>query len=161
MKLLYAPWRTKYIKKEDKQNDGCVFCSYVKNSFSDSDILYIADGFFVVMNKYPYSNGHILIVPNLHVSNIEDIDSSIWSSMSLLAQKVVPLLKEKYNANGVNIGMNIGSAAGAGIASHIHMHILPRWSGDSNFMTTIGKSRVYSEEYDVSRKSLKEIFSKL
>ena len=158
MDRLYAPWRTQYISKEEKSIEGCVFCHIVQNLDNDEKlgVLYRDEEFFIVMNKYPYSPGHFMIIPNLHTANLEDLDEKVFAKMSLYAQKGVKLLKDVMNAKGVNIGMNLGSAGGAGIAEHIHMHLVPRWTGDTNFMTTIGETRVYSSDMDEVYKKLKE-----
>ena len=150
MDRLYAPWRTQYITKNNNQIKGCVFCHIVKTLDDDKNlgVLYRDDDFFIVMNKYPYSPGHFMIIPNLHTSNLEDLDPKIFAKISNYAQKGVKLLKEVLNAQGVNIGMNLGKAGGAGIAEHIHLHLVPRWEGDTNFITTIGETRIYSSDMD-------------
>jgi len=158
MDRLYAPWRTQYVSKNSKKIDGCVFCHIVKVLDDDKNlgVLYRDDDFFIVMNKYPYSPGHFMIIPNLHTSNLEDLDPEIYAKMSKYAQKGVKLLKDVLNAHGVNIGMNLGKAGGAGIAEHIHMHLVPRWGGDTNFITTIGDTRIYSSDMDKIYKKLKD-----
>ena len=159
MERLYAPWRTKYVTSNEKKIEGCVFCHAVNTLDDDSKlgVLYREKDFFVVMNKYPYSPGHIMIIPNLHTSNLEDLDSQIFADISNCAQKSVKMLKEVLNAQGVNIGMNLGKAAGAGIAEHIHLHLVPRWVGDTNFITTIGDTRIYSSDIDEMYKRLKNV----
>lgn len=162
MDRLYAPWRTKYITKNgEKKIKGCVFCHAVENINDDEKlgVLHREKDFFVVMNKYPYSPGHIMIIPNLHTANLEDLDPQIFVQISLYAQKGVKMLKDVLNAQGVNIGMNLGKAAGAGIAEHIHMHLVPRWKGDTNFITTIGETRVYSSDINEMYKKLKDVAS--
>jgi len=157
MERLYAPWRTQYVTDTTaKKIEGCVFCHAAKTLDDDENlgILHREQDFFIVMNKYPYSPGHFMIIPNFHTANLEDLDPEIFAKMSQFAQKGVRLLKEVLNAKGVNIGMNLGKAAGAGIAEHIHMHLVPRWSGDTNFITTVGDTRVYNSD-------MKEIYKKL
>jgi diadenosine tetraphosphate (Ap4A) HIT family hydrolase len=158
MERVYAPWRTEYVSHNSKKIDGCVFCHIVKNVHDDEElgVLHREKDFFIVMNKYPYSPGHFMIIPNLHTDKLEDLDPEIWASMTLFAQKGVKLLKDVLNAGGVNIGMNLGSVSGAGIAEHIHLHLVPRWSGDTNFITTIGDTRVYSTDFLKIYKRLKE-----
>ena len=145
--VLYAPWRDAYI---GKKIEGCVFCHILQHKEDDKKlyVLYRDDKCFMVMNRYPYAPSHFMIIPHCHTDRLEELDSEVWLHMSSLAQKGVRLLKEGLNAQGVNIGMNLGSAAGAGIAEHIHMHILPRWSGDTNFITTIAETRVYSTDFE-------------
>jgi len=161
MDRLYAPWRTKYVTTDKVKIKGCVFCHAVETLDDDENlgVLYREKDFFIVMNKYPYSPGHIMIIPNLHTSNLEDLDSEIFAKMSLYTQKAVRMLKEVLNAQGVNIGMNLGKAAGAGIAEHIHLHLVPRWKGDTNFITTIGETRVYSSDIQEMYKKLKNVAS--
>jgi len=160
MERLYAPWRTQYVTTDKKKKiDGCVFCHIAKTLDDDKElgVLHREEDFFIVMNKYPYSPGHFMIIPNLHTSNLEDLDPQVFAKMSICAQKGVKMLKEVLNAQGVNIGMNLGKAAGAGIAEHIHLHLLPRWKGDTNFITTIGDTRVYGSEMDEIYNKLKNV----
>ena len=158
MEKLYAPWRTEYVTKNDKKVKGCVFCHIVNHLEDDEElgVLYRDKEFFIVMNKYPYSPGHFMIIPNLHTANLEDVDQEVFAKISIYAQKGVMLLKDVLKAEGVNIGMNLGSAGGAGIAEHIHMHLVPRWTGDTNFITSIAKTRVYSSDFEKIYKRLKE-----
>ena len=156
--ILYAPWRSEYIT--GKKIEGCVFCHISSHTEEDENlhVLYRDEHCFVVMNRYPYTPGHFMIIPHHHTDALEDLDSEVWLHMSGLAQKGVQLLKESFNAQGVNIGMNLGSAAGAGIADHIHMHLVPRWSGDTNFITTIGNTRVFGSDFEkIYRQILEEI----
>ena len=150
MERLYAPWRTDYVSTHKKKIEGCVFCYISQQNKEDEElgVLYRDDDFFIVMNKYPYSPGHFMIIPNFHTDKLEELDPNIWIKMSLFAQKGVKLLKDILNAQGVNIGMNIGQISGAGIAEHIHLHLVPRWMGDTNFITTIGDTRVYSSDFE-------------
>jgi len=156
--ILYAPWRSDYVSHE--KIEGCVFCHISKHHEDDSTlhVLYRDEYCFVVMNRYPYTPGHFMIIPHLHTDKLEDLESAVWLHMSDLAQKGVRLLKECFNAQGVNIGMNLGASAGAGIAEHIHMHLVPRWRGDTNFITAIGETRVYSSDFEkIYKKILEEV----
>jgi diadenosine tetraphosphate (Ap4A) HIT family hydrolase len=146
--ILYAPWRDEYVT--NKKIDGCVFCHISSSQKSDDNELYVLhrdEHCFMVMNRYPYTPGHFMIIPHLHTDKLEDLSSDTWLHMSALAQKSVRLLKEGFGADGVNIGMNLGKAGGAGIAEHIHMHIVPRWDRDTNFITSISQNRVYSTDF--------------
>lgn len=158
--ILYAPWRSEYVA--GKKIDECVFCYTSKNANTDSElhVLYKDEHCFMVMNKYPYTPGHFMIIPHHHTDKLEELDSETWLHMSNLAQKSVILLKNGMNAHGVNIGMNLGAAAGAGIAEHIHMHIVPRWERDTNFITSIAKTRVYSTDFEKIYKKIKELIPK-
>jgi diadenosine tetraphosphate (Ap4A) HIT family hydrolase len=162
MEKLYAPWRTQYVSTNKEKIDGCVFCHIVNHPQDDEKlgVLYREKDFFIVMNKYPYAPAHFMIIPNLHTDKLEDLDPKIWTKMTLFAQQGVKLLKDVVNAQGVNIGMNLGAVGGAGIAEHIHLHLVPRWMGDTNFITSIGNTRVYSSDFDKIYKSLKKASSK-
>ena len=153
MEHLYAPWRYSYVSDEKIKN--CVFCHISKNKDDEKyQVLFSDEYCFVVMNKYPYSPGHFMVVPNFHTSNIEDLDDEIWQRVSKRVKQAVKLLKDVMPCEGVNIGMNLGKAAGAGIEQHVHYHLVPRWIGDTNFITTIRQTRVYPA-------SFQEIFCKL
>ncbi len=153
--ILYAPWRSEYITGE--KIEGCVFCHISKHPDLDEKhhVLYRDEKCFIVMNKYPYTPGHFMIIPHIHIDNLENLESDIWLRMSELAQLGVKLLKERLKAQGVNIGMNLGVAGGAGIAEHIHLHLVPRWQGDTNFITSIGYTRVYSTDFEKIYRKLK------
>jgi diadenosine tetraphosphate (Ap4A) HIT family hydrolase len=146
--ILYAPWRDEYVA--GAKIEGCVFCHISTHESEDDEsrLLYRDKHCFIVMNKYPYTPGHFMIIPHLHTDKLEELPAETWIHMSGLAQKCVRLLKEGLNADGVNIGMNLGASAGAGIAEHIHMHLVPRWQRDTNFITSIAQTRVYSTDFD-------------
>ncbi|WP_024954593.1 HIT family protein [Sulfurospirillum arcachonense] len=158
MDYLYAPWRDEYIKKEQK---GCPFCYIVDNPEKDEEcqVLYRSENCFLVMNKYPYTSGHFMVIPNIHVESIELLDGDIWLEMSNLVQKSVKILKEDLGAHGINIGMNLGECGGAGIPDHVHYHLVPRWPRDTNFITTIGETRVFSTDSNKIYKKLKDIIN--
>ena len=147
MDYMYAPWRDDYINGKEK---GCPFCNIANDDGSkdpERHVLYRAKNCFLVMNKYPYTPGHFMVIPNEHQNAIEDLPSEVWLEMSEFVQKSVKLLKEDFKADGVNIGMNLGECGGAGIAEHVHFHIVPRWKKDMNFITTIANTRVYSTDF--------------
>jgi len=158
--ILYAPWRDDYIA--GKKIEGCVFCHISTHAKEDkkSHVLYRDEHCFMVMNIYPYTPGHFMIIPHKHTDKLEELDETTWLHMSLLAQKGVRLLKEGLGAKGVNIGMNLGKDAGAGIAEHIHMHLVPRWNRDTNFITAIASTRVYSTDFDKIYKKIKKLTKK-
>lgn len=147
MERLWAPWRMKYIKDmEAHENEGCVFCSLPQNGDDKKVyILYRGRKNYVVMNKYPYNNGHLLIVPYLHTGEQNDLDDSSALELWKLTGKCKKVLEKAFNPDGFNIGMNVGRVAGAGIEQHIHMHIVPRWNGDTNFMPVVGDVKVVSQ----------------
>lgn len=158
--ILYAPWRTDYISGE--RIAGCVFCHISAHPDDDEQlhVLYRDADCFIVMNKYPYTPGHFMIIPHHHTDKLEGLDSKVWLRMSALAQQGVRLLKESFGAQGVNIGMNLGKAGGAGIAEHIHLHLVPRWERDTNFITSIADTRVYSTDFEVIFQKIKEAVPK-
>jgi diadenosine tetraphosphate (Ap4A) HIT family hydrolase len=155
--ILYAPWRDEYVTSQ--KIEGCVFCHISENSELDnkSHVLYRDEYCFIVMNRYPYTPAHFMIIPHNHTDKLEDLDPKTWLHISSLAQKGVRLLKDGMNAQGVNIGMNLGRAGGAGIAEHIHMHLVPRWERDTNFITSIAKTRVYSTDFEKIYKKIKSL----
>lgn len=158
MEHLYAPWRDHYVKGGDAC--GCPFCTISTNPDKDEEhrVLYRDTICFVVMNKYPYTPGHFLIIPHTHTDAIESLPQETWLHMSSLARIGVIALKNEFCAHGVNIGMNLGEAGGAGIAEHVHMHVLPRWPRDTNFITTIGDARIFSVDFDEIYERVKKAF---
>jgi len=159
MQHLYAPWRYNYVSKE--KIPDCVFCHISKNLDDEKlQVLFWDEYCYIVMNKFPYAPGHIMIIPHFHTCNVEDLDDNIWLKVSLRVKQAVRLLKEIMSCEGVNIGMNLGKAAGAGIEQHIHYHLVPRWIGDTNFISSIGKTRVYPASFDDIFKKLKDNVNK-
>ena len=158
--ILYAPWRTEYIA--GKKIEGCVFCHISKKTTEDDalHVLYRDEHCFMVMNKYPYTPGHFMIIPHVHTDKLEELNTETWLRMSMLAQQGVRLLKEGFGADGVNIGMNLGKAGGAGIAEHIHMHLVPRFNRDTNFITSIADTRVYSTDFLKIYEKIKSLIPK-
>lgn len=146
MDKLWAPWRMEYIRNIYKKEDGCIFCSLLKQTDDRENlILFRGEKNFIIMNRYPYNNGHLMVVPYGHVSDSSEIDDTIALEMWKLTNKCKEILAEAFHPDGFNIGMNIGHTAGAGIDRHIHMHIVPRWNGDTNFMPVIGDTKVISQ----------------
>lgn len=144
MDVLFSPWRYDYIKGASTETDpGCVFCNIANDPSRDEKnfVLKRAEFNFVVLNLYPYAAGHLLIVPYDHVSLLAEASDAAAGEMMHLTQTAQAALASVYSPDGFNIGMNLGSAAGAGIAGHVHMHILPRWAGDVNFLSSVGQTR--------------------
>ena len=158
MDILYGPWREAYFKSKSNE---CVFCDIVNSPINDeiNKVVFRNNDLFIVMNKYPYTPGHILIIPNIHIDSPEKLPKNIWLNMSSIAQDSMNILYE-YGASGINMGMNIKSAAGAGIPKHLHLHLLPRWNGDTNFITTIGNTRSYGVNFDDIYKKIKNLANK-
>lgn len=154
-KFLYAPWRIDYIL--GKKLKYCLFCKLVKEKNDEKNhILERKEHCFVILNKYPYNNGHLMIVPYKHTSNLEQLDDETLLEMNKTAQEYVIKMKKIMRTEGFNIGMNIGRIAGAGIFEHLHLHIVPRWAGDNNFMSVIGDSKVISESFESVFEKLKK-----
>jgi ATP adenylyltransferase len=145
MDYLWTPWRYAYVSSAEKAT-GCVFCDAVQ---ADDDakvrIVYRGQHCFVILNTYPYTPGHVMIVPYAHLDELRKLPPEAASEMIGLAQRMESLLRELYTPDGINLGMNIGKAAGAGIAGHIHMHVLPRWVADANFISVVGETRILPE----------------
>jgi len=157
MNRIWAPWRLKYIKSDKKKN-GCILCNVLKENHT---LLYQDSLCFVVLNKYPYNNGHLLICPNSHKATLEELTHEEMGRVGLLLQKSTRILKEVCNPMGFNIGLNLGRAAGAGIEDHLHFHIVPRWVGDGNFMPVIGKTKILSADLTEVHNSLLPKFEEL
>lgn len=165
MDILWSPWRYEYIKSGEtddlKKSHSCVFCDLQKienGSDEEKFILHRARFNFVVLNIYPYISGHLLIVPFAHLANLDALPKEVSDEMMDLGKHCQTALRETYRPNGFNLGMNLGKAAGAGVADHVHLHILPRWLGDANFTTTIGETRVIPEDLLTTYQKLKPKF---
>jgi ATP adenylyltransferase len=161
LERLWSPWRARYIASGvDSQRDGCVFCRIAEDPQQDETnfVLDRAEHGFIVLNLYPYITGHLLIVPYLHTSEFDSTPKEITDELMDLAKRSQAALREVYSPAGFNMGMNLGGAAGAGIVDHIHIHLLPRWSGDTNFMTTVAESRVIPEDLQTTYAKLRSKF---
>jgi ATP adenylyltransferase len=147
MDYLWTPWRFQYVS-EGTQNEQCVFCEKASaNASSDRKqlVLYRGQANFVLLNLYPYTVGHAMVVPYAHVAELTEVTGETLAEMMTLAQQFLRALKDVYHPEGYNMGLNMGRCAGAGVEHHLHMHVLPRWTGDSNFMTVVGETRVEPE----------------
>lgn len=162
---MWSPWRYDYTKSNDASasgiKKGCVFCSVLENSASDEEkfILHRAEFNFVILNIYPYTSGHLMIVPYSHTAEIADLPTEVSNELMELTKKCQKGVKEIYQPDGLNLGMNLGKAAGAGVAEHLHLHLLPRWFGDVNFMTSVGQTRTIPETLQITYEKLKTIFN--
>ena len=159
MDYIWTPWRYAYITSAARTS-GCVFCELQKKNDEDAFIVHRAEHCFVILNAFPYTSGHVMIVPYAHLDQLEKLPKPAAHEMMELSQKMEAVLRVEYKPDGVNLGMNIGEAAGAGVVGHIHMHILPRWSADSNFMTVLGETRVLPEDLKTTWKRLSEGFGR-
>jgi ATP adenylyltransferase len=155
MDYLWTPWRYRYIADGPKE-DRCIFCDAVAAN-DDKKFLIVLRGEknFVILNLYPYTSGHVMVVPYAHVSDFSTAEPDTLAEMMRLSQRVQVALAKTYNPQGYNLGMNLGRAAGAGITQHLHLHVLPRWSGDANFMTVVGETRVEPEELSTTYERLR------
>ena len=158
---LWSPWRHDYIAKAAADIPrSCVFCEAQKNPADDEQhfILHRGRHNFIILNLYPYISGHLMIAPYAHVGELDSAPKESTDEMMDLIKLSQAALREAYHPDGLNIGMNLGRAAGAGVADHIHAHIMPRWTGDTNFMTTIGETRVLSEDLSTTYQKLRDRF---
>lgn len=136
----------KYIAANDKQA-ACIFCEALKQQDGPENLIILRAEFsFVILNRYPYTNAHLMVVPYAHQPSLEDLDRATRSEMMELVSQGMQIIRAEYNSQAFNIGGNIGAAAGAGVAEHVHIHVVPRWAGDTNFMSTVGETRVLPEE---------------
>ena len=157
MDRLWSPWRYRYVST--KGPEECIFCAKIAaNDDKSNYILHRGEKNFVLLNLYPYTSGHLMIAPYAHVASLSVSEPAALQEMMLLTQRAELALRKVYNPAGFNMGLNIGESAGAGIAGHIHMHVLPRWPGDASFMTTIAETRVIPEDLDTTYARLVEAF---
>lgn len=160
MQRLWAPWRKTYIRPEKKKSGTCVFCSILSSKQDAKNfILKRNRTCFAVLNLYPYNNGHVLILPNRHVPSIDKLNDTEKLDWLALAEEMRAALKKAVNPHGFNMGINLGRIAGAGIPGHLHLHIVPRWKGDVNFMPALGDTRVISESLDSLYKTLQPVIA--
>lgn len=161
MDHLYTPWRMAYIRGETKPEDGsCVFCRLAHEP-DNPQIIARSQYVFVTLNVYPYSNGHLMVVPYEHVASQETLPVEALTDVMLTVNWALGALRKLYKAPAFNLGVNLGKAAGAGIAEHYHFHIVPRWESDSNFMTTIGSTRVIPDTLENTARELRQVWQEL
>lgn len=161
MKRLWAPWRMEYILDENKLK-SCLFCGISKadkKNDSKNLILYRSKHCFVVLNKYPYNNGHLMVVPYFHTSSFDGLSDDVLLDMTITVRKSVDILKKAFNPDGFNLGLNFGKVAGAGMESHMHKHIVPRWTGDTDSMPIISETRVMPEHLKKTYNRLRKLFN--
>jgi len=158
MEKLWAPWRMTYIKQA-KKNKGCLFCKKLKEAKDEENYILVRSKLaFVMLNIFPYNSGHLMIVPIRHVGEVEDLKTKESREMISLLQKSIKAIKRAYQPEGFNIGMNLGRTAGAGVLHHLHIHVVPRWNGDTNFMPIIAESKIISQGLRETYKQLKKQF---
>src|ERR1700719_2751894 len=156
MDYLWTPWRYRYIVKAGNL-PGCVFCD-LPAANRDEETLIVFRGVknYIILNRYPYTSGHVMIVPYAHTADFAGLERDTAAEMMLLTQQVQAAIDDVYHPDGFNLGMNLGCSAGAGIADHLHMHLVPRWTGDTNFMTTISETRLEPEELSTTYTKLRK-----
>ncbi len=159
MDRLWAPWRMKYISNVDKETTSCIFCEKPESENDRENlILFRGKKAFVIMNLYPYNNGHLMVVPYAHCSSLNQLSNEEISEIWELVRTATQILSDAIKPEGFNVGMNIGRVAGAGIDQHLHMHIVPRWNGDANFMPVVGETKVISQGITEAYDTLKPRF---
>lgn len=161
MERLWAPWRLEFVEKGDKQ-EGCIFCRFPAEEGEEADrrnlVLGRSAHAFALLNKFPYTSGHLMVVPRRHTASFESLSDEELADLSRLLRQAIAHVKAAYRPDGVNVGMNLGRAAGAGIADHLHWHVVPRWSGDTNFMPVVGDTRVMVEHLQATWERLRPLF---
>lgn len=163
MDKMWAPWRSEYIDSfAGEKESECFLCDALKAQ-NEQDVFIVekTKRSFVILNIYPYNTGHVMVVPNRHLGELESLSQKELLDTSLLVQKAIKALKKAYRPHGINIGMNLGRPAGAGLETHVHFHVVPRWNGDTNFMAAIADTKVLSESLRESYKKLKKAFKEL
>jgi ATP adenylyltransferase len=156
---LWSPWRLPYLTGLNKP-EGCIFCAMAAADRDEETLIVFRGSYnFVVLNRFPYTSGHLMVVPYVHVAELAGIDDQTAAELMVLMRASERHLRAVYRPDGLNLGMNIGESAGAGIAGHIHMHVLPRWAGDGNFMSTVAQARVLPEELGTSWRRLRAAFN--
>ena len=155
MKHLFSPWRLKYIQA-NKRDNGCVFCEALRAEDGPGNLIVTrGEHSFVILNRFPYTSGHLMVLPYKHVPQLTDLDAVTRAEMMEYCVKATEVLGVVYRAQGYNLGANLGQAAGAGIEAHLHLHIVPRWNGDTNFMSSMGEIRVLPQSLEESYQQIK------
>jgi ATP adenylyltransferase len=162
MDHLWTPWRMSYIRGEKKPATGCIFCSKAAGDDDEAEhIVARSEHVYVTLNRYPYNNGHLMVVPYAHVETQEALPPEALTDLMLTVNRALGALRRLYNPQAFNLGANIGAAAGAGITEHYHFHIVPRWPGDANFMSTVANTRVVPDTLDNTYRELKAIWQEV
>jgi ATP adenylyltransferase len=156
MKHLWAPWRIKFIQRAAR-DEKCIFCNALeKTDGVENLIVFRGQRIFVILNRYPYTSGHVMVVPIDHRATYADLDKTDRAELMEGINTATKVIGEVYHADGFNVGANLGSAAGAGVTGHVHFHVVPRWGGDANYMSTVGEVRVIPESLEDTYRRLKE-----
>jgi ATP adenylyltransferase len=157
---IWAPWRLSYVKDASKDNESeCIFCAALEAEDDEASmIVHRGERCFVILNKFPYTNGHLMVAPYEHIATLQDLDEPTVAELMGLAQRGMNALESSYSPHGYNVGFNQGRVAGAGVEHHIHMHVVPRWGGDTNFMPVLGDTRVMNQTLVDSFRTVREAF---
>ena len=158
---LYTPWRLAYVTQASHTTPACIFCTALHANDSEPLVVHRGPTAFVILNKFPYNNGHVMVVPNRHVARLADLTPEELAELMAFAQAVETALAEIYAPHGFNMGLNIGKSAGAGVLDHLHLHIVPRWNGDTSFMSVFADTRVLPEELPVTADRLRAVLARL
>jgi len=161
MQRLWAPWRMSYLRGEHTEMNGCIFCEKLTCPDTQEHILHRGKLCYVTLNRFPYTNGHLLVVPYTHTGLLEALDDATLLELMQLVRYSIQVVRQAYNPDGFNIGVNEGCAAGAGVPEHVHLHIVPRWGGDANYMTTVGGTRIIPDALDNTYAVFKPLFDTL
>lgn len=161
MDRLYSPWRLSYVTTASEPVAGCIFCRAVATDQVDPLVVARGRSAFVILNLYPYNSGHLMVVPSRHVASLAELSADERAEVMDLTARAELAVTEVYRPQGINIGVNLGQAAGAGIADHLHVHVVPRWTGDTNFMSVVGNVRVLPEEVPASAERLRPAFARM
>lgn len=158
MDHLWTPWRMEYIQ-DHQQSEGCIFCLAAEVEDNEENLVfYRGKHMFMILNRYPYTSGHVMCVPYAHVDRLHGMTEEGRNEMMSLVNKAVDVLQAVYEPQGFNVGLNLGEVAGAGVADHLHMHIVPRWGGDTNFMSALGQTRVLPESLSDTYRRVKAMW---
>ena len=160
VKYLWSPWRLKYVVSANRSRE-CIFCEILTDNLESTLLLYQGETCFIQLNLYPYSPGHLMVIPKRHLPSLTSATVQERIEIITLTALAEVALTEVYAPQGLNVGINLGSAGGAGVVGHIHVHVVPRWSGDTNFMTVIGETRVLPEELEQTAAKLRPVFKRL
>jgi ATP adenylyltransferase len=163
MNRLWSPWRLAYVTGAAARGSSCIFCDAAASRESQSNPLVLVSGplAYVILNLYPYNNGHLMVVPNRHIGSLATASTDELHELMRLTRDAEIALTEAYQPQGINIGVNLGRPAGAGIVDHVHIHLVPRWTGDTNFMSVVGSTRVLPEDLGDTAARLRPIFERL
>jgi ATP adenylyltransferase len=160
MERLWTPWRLAYVTGASVDSPGCIFCDAIARPGGDPLILHEGVRAFVILNKYPYNNGHLMVVPRRHVGRLAGLEADELGELATLGQRAERVLADAYAPHGFNMGLNLGKPAGAGVLDHLHLHVVPRWNGDTNFMSVVGETRVLPETLDDTAARLRAMFAR-